>query len=139
MVVLTHTTDEKARINLPKNFANSTVLVEQVSETELRIRKARVIPEDELPFVEEAMAPLSDRDRDVFLSLLDNPPPPNEALRRLLTSGHGHRAWGIQTMVVGQISPSTLCPSPGRTFLPESRRSRIPLIPLRCKNVFGSS
>src|SRR5438105_3066079 len=89
MVVLTHTTDEKARINLPKNFANSTVLVEQVSDTELRIRKARVIPEDELPFAEEAMAPLSDRDRDVFLALLENPPPANDALRRLLTSGHG--------------------------------------------------
>ncbi len=88
MTVLTHTTDEKARINLPKNFANSTVLVEQVSDTELRIRKARVIPEDELPFVEEAMAPLSDRDRDVFLALLDSPPPPNDALQRLLRSGH---------------------------------------------------
>ena len=88
MTILTYTTDEKARIMLPKNFANSTVLIEKVSETELRIRKARVIPEDDLPFVEEAMAPLSDRDRDVFLALLDNPPPPNEALRRLLTSGH---------------------------------------------------
>jgi hypothetical protein len=86
VTVLTHTTDEKARINLPKNFANSTVLIEQVSDTELRIRKARVIPEDELPFVEEAMAPLSDRDRDIFLTLLDHPPPPNDALRRLLTS-----------------------------------------------------
>jgi hypothetical protein len=84
VTILTYTTDEKARITLPKNFANSTVLVEQVSETELRIRKARVIPEDDLPFVEEAMAPLSDRDRDVFLALLDNPPPPNDALRRLL-------------------------------------------------------
>jgi hypothetical protein len=89
MTIQTHTTDEKARINLPKNFANSTVLVEQVSDTELRIRKARVIPEDDLPFVEEAMAPLSDRDRDVFLALLDNPPPPNDALRGLLTSGNG--------------------------------------------------
>ena len=88
MVVLTQTTDEKARINLPKNFANSTVLVEQVSDTELRIRKARVIPEDELPFAEEAMAPLSDRDRDFFLALLENPPPANDALRRLLTSEH---------------------------------------------------
>ena len=87
MTILTHTTDEKARITLPKNFANSTVLVEQVSDTELRIRKARVIPEDELPFVEEAMAPLSDRDRDVFLALLDNPPPPNDALRGLLKGG----------------------------------------------------
>jgi hypothetical protein len=88
VTIRTYTTDEKARINLPKSFANSTVLVEQVSDTELRIRKARVIPEDDLPFVEEAMAPLSDRDRDVFLALLDNPPPPNDALRRLLSSGH---------------------------------------------------
>src|SRR5262249_38272183 len=86
--------DEKARITLPKNFANSTVLVEQVSDTELRIRKARVIPEDELPFVEEAMAPLSDRDRDVFLALLDNPPPPNDALRGLLTSGQSRQNKG---------------------------------------------
>ena len=88
VTILTYTTDEKARITLPKNFANSTVLVEQVSETELRIRKAGVNPEDDLPFVEEAMTPLSDRDRDAFLALLDNPPPPNDALRRLLTSGH---------------------------------------------------
>ena len=94
MTILTYTTDEKARITLPKNFANSTVLVEQVSDTELRIRKARVIPEDDLPFVEEAMAPLSDRDRDVFLALLDNPPPPNDALRRLLTAGNGHQKHG---------------------------------------------
>lgn len=94
MAILTHTTDEKARITLPKNFANTTVLVEQVSDTELRIRKARVIPEDDLPFVEEAMAPLSDRDRDVFLALLDNPPPPNDALRRLLTLEHGPQEQG---------------------------------------------
>lgn len=68
VTILTCTTDAKARITLPKHFANSTVLVEQVSETELRIRKARVIPEDDLPFIEEAAAPLSDRDRDVFLA-----------------------------------------------------------------------
>jgi uncharacterized protein DUF1778 len=89
MEIRTHMTDAKARINLPMDFANSTILVEQISNTEIRIRKARVIPEDDLPFVEEAMAPLSDRDRDVFLALLDNPPAPNDALRRLLTSGHG--------------------------------------------------
>ncbi len=94
MVILTYTTDDKARITLPRHFANSTVLVEQVSDTELRIRKARVIPEDDLPFVEEAMAPLSDRDRDVFLALLDNPPPPNDALRRLMASGHGRQNQG---------------------------------------------
>jgi hypothetical protein len=94
VTIVTHTTDEKARITLPRSFANSTVLVEQVSDTELRIRKARVIPEDDLPFVEEKMAPLSDRDRDVFLALLDNPPPPNDALRHLLTSGPGHHEQG---------------------------------------------
>jgi hypothetical protein len=94
MTILTHTTDEKARITLPRSFANSTVVVEQLSETELRIRKARVIPEDDLPFVEETMAPLSDRDREVFLTLLDNPPPPNDALRRLITSGHGSNDHG---------------------------------------------
>jgi hypothetical protein len=87
VTILTCKTDEKARITLPKTFANSTVLVEQISNTELRIRKARVIPEDELPFVQESLAPLSDRDRDVFLALLENPPPPNEALQRLLRSG----------------------------------------------------
>ncbi len=94
MTILTYTTDEKARITLPKNFANSTILVQPVSDTELRIRKARVIPEDDLPFIEEAMVPLSDRDRDVFLAILDNPPPPNEALRRLLTSGNGAQKQG---------------------------------------------
>ena len=76
------TTDQKARVSLPKSFANSTVIIEQVSETELRIRKARVIPEDEIRFYEDSAAPLSDPDRDVFLALLDNPPSPNKALRR---------------------------------------------------------
>ena len=76
------TTDQKGRISLPKAFANSTVIVEEISETEIRIRKAKVIPEDELRFQEESSAPLSDRDRDIFLSMLDNPPAPNRALRR---------------------------------------------------------
>jgi hypothetical protein len=91
MAAATRTTDEKARISLPPSFANSTVLIEQVSDTEIRIRKARVIPEDELPFLEESMTPLSDRDRDIFLALLENPPPPNEALRRLMDEGRQRR------------------------------------------------
>jgi uncharacterized protein (DUF1778 family) len=37
--------------------------------------------DDEVRFQEELpRTPLSDRDRDVFLAILDNPPPPNEAL-----------------------------------------------------------
>ena len=82
MVAETRVTDSKGRLTLPKGFANSTVIVEQVSETEVRIRKAVVVPEDEIRFYEESTAPLSDRDRDAFLALLDNPPEPGEALRR---------------------------------------------------------
>jgi hypothetical protein len=77
----TRITDAKARLVLPKSFANATVIIEQVSETELRVRRAKVVPEDELPFVEELAVPLSDRDRDRFLELLAEPPSPNAALK----------------------------------------------------------
>lgn len=83
MQTLIRTTDKKARVSLPGAFANATVIIEQVSDTELRIRKAQVVPEDEYRFSEEAVKPLSDRDRDLFVKMLDNPPAPNEALRRL--------------------------------------------------------
>jgi hypothetical protein len=76
------TTDQKARITLPKRFANATVIIEEVGDSELRIRKAKVIPEDEIQFYEESVAPLSDRDRDIFLALLENPPPANKAFRQ---------------------------------------------------------
>jgi hypothetical protein len=82
MAIETRTTDQKARVSLPKTFANSTVIIEQVSETEVRIRKAKVLPEDEIRFYEESVRPLSDRDRDIFLLLLDNPPRPNKAFQR---------------------------------------------------------
>jgi hypothetical protein len=76
----TRTTDAKARLVLPKSFANSTVLVEQISETEVRIRRAQVVAEDDLPLAEETQTPLSDRDRDHFLELLANPPAPTPSL-----------------------------------------------------------
>lgn len=82
MSVETRTTDAKARLVLPKAFANATVIVEQVSDTELRVRKARVIAEDELAFAEESAVPLSDRDRERFLALIGNPPAPTAALRK---------------------------------------------------------
>ncbi|HZU36223.1 MAG TPA: DUF1778 domain-containing protein [Gemmataceae bacterium] len=82
MTAETRTIDPKGRVILPKAFANATVIIEQISDTEIRIRKAKVIPEDELRFAEETVSPLSDRDRDLFLALLNNPPPPNAALRR---------------------------------------------------------
>jgi hypothetical protein len=78
----TRSTDAKGRVSLPKSFANATVIVEQVSDTEVRIRKAVVIPVDEVRFREETGVPLSDRDRDRFLKLLDSPPEANAALKR---------------------------------------------------------
>jgi len=78
----TRTTDAKARLVLPKAFANATVIIEQVSDTELRVRRAKVIPEDELTFAEESASPLSDRDRDRFLALIANPPAPTPALKK---------------------------------------------------------
>ncbi len=74
--------DAKARIVLPKSYANATVTIEEVSETEVRIRKAVVLPMDDVRFAEESLQPLSDRDRDTFLNLLDHPPEPNPAFRK---------------------------------------------------------
>jgi uncharacterized protein (DUF1778 family) len=84
MSLVTRSTDAKGRVSLPKAFANATVIIEQVSENELRIRKARVIAEDEIRFSEETPIVLSDRARQQFLQALDHPPKPNGALRRLM-------------------------------------------------------
>jgi hypothetical protein len=89
MLTETRTTDRKGRITLPKGFAGATVLIEQLSDTEVRIRKARVVPEDEVVFPEESPVRLSARDWKRFLELLDNPPPPNAALKKALA---GYRA-----------------------------------------------
>ena len=78
----TRTTDAKARLVLPKSFANATVIVEQLSDSELRVRRAKVVAEDDLPFEEESAIVLSDRDRDRFLELLANPPAPSPALKK---------------------------------------------------------
>lgn len=80
----TRSTDAKGRVSLPRSFANATVIIEQLSENELRIRKARVIPEDERRFSEETAVVLSDRERKRFLQVLDHPPKPNAALRKLM-------------------------------------------------------
>jgi hypothetical protein len=74
--------DSKGRITLP-GFANATVVIETLSENEYRVRKAKVIPEDELRFSEEGMSvALSDRDAQRFLRVLESPPKPNAAARR---------------------------------------------------------
>jgi hypothetical protein len=49
--------DSKGRVCLPR-FANATVIIEAVTECEYRVRRARVIPEDELRSPEEHMPKL---------------------------------------------------------------------------------
>jgi hypothetical protein len=75
-------TDKKARLILPPRFANSAVLIEEVSETEVRVRKAVILPEDEIPFTEERRQPLPDADRDFLLALLAAPPKANAELKK---------------------------------------------------------
>lgn len=79
-------TDSKARLTLPKSFANSTLLIEQVSDVEIIIRKAKVIalePGSELP-PDASPAPLSGADWELFAAALDNPPPASEALQKAM-------------------------------------------------------
>jgi Protein of unknown function (DUF1778) len=80
-------TDDKGRVTLPRGFANSTLLIEQVSDVELVIRKAKVVPLspgggelllEERPFV------LSPEDQRVFFEALMSPPNPNAELVKLM-------------------------------------------------------
>lgn len=83
MTVMTRQTDPQARVSLPKRFASSKVTIEQVSQTELRICMAEVEPA--VTFVEE-LPPrqLSVRASKRLLELLENPPPPNAALKKAM-------------------------------------------------------
>ena len=47
MAAITRNTDSKGRITLPKGFADHLVIIEQIDETEVRIKKALAIPENE--------------------------------------------------------------------------------------------
>ena len=82
MLSETRTIDAKGRLVLPKSFANATVIVDQLNETEVRVRRAKVVAEDDLPFAEHTAFPLTDRDRDRFLDLLASPPAPTAALKK---------------------------------------------------------
>jgi hypothetical protein len=88
----TRTTDAKARLVLPTSFANATVIVEQLSEIEVRVRRITGPAGQKLPLAEESATPLSNRDRDRFLKLLAHPPSPNRALKRAANRHKARRA-----------------------------------------------
>jgi hypothetical protein len=82
MKSLIRTADSKGRVALP-GFANTILLIEQVDETEYRVRKAKVIPEKELHFHEEDFpVEITQRDAVRLAAALAKPPTPNTAARR---------------------------------------------------------
>lgn len=81
MTTAVRTADSKGRVTLP-GFANATVIIEALSATEYRIRKARVIPEDEVLPEDRMPIVLSERDAKKVLDMIENPPKPNAALRK---------------------------------------------------------
>ncbi len=92
MPTVTRTTaDAEGRVTLPKGFVNAALVIEEVSDTELRIRHAA--PQGgEVVFAEEAPPrPLSDVERDRFLDLLENPPPPTQAFVDAVARHKGRR------------------------------------------------
>ena len=46
--MVSRTTDSKGRVTLGEKFANRTVIVEEVDDTEVRVTLARIVPEREL-------------------------------------------------------------------------------------------
>ena len=80
----TQTADAQARITLPAEFADATVIVEVLSPSEVRIRKADDDSDVLSNFAESTITVLSDRDRDRFLELIGSPPAANPALRRAM-------------------------------------------------------
>lgn len=46
--MITKTADSKGRLTLGERFANRTVIVEEIDDTEVRITLARVVPEREI-------------------------------------------------------------------------------------------
>jgi hypothetical protein len=47
-IMSTKSTDSKGRLTLGERFANRTVIVEEINETEVRVSLARVVPEREM-------------------------------------------------------------------------------------------
>jgi hypothetical protein len=82
MSQIIQTADAQGRVILP-GFANATLLIEKVSDCEYRVRKAKVVPEDELRFHEaDSQLQLSAQDAARVADALENPPAPNSAARR---------------------------------------------------------
>jgi Protein of unknown function (DUF1778) len=107
MAIETRSTDPKGRVSLTKAFANARVMIEQVSENELPIRKVRVILEDEHVLSGEAPIALSNSQRERFVRALDEPPKPNAAFFAASDEGEGRAAWLIANRAIANRACKT--------------------------------
>jgi uncharacterized protein (DUF1778 family) len=76
-------TDQDARVCLPSSFANCTLLLELLNESEIVLRKMNAITLDK-PHAEPIQIKLSDAGWQKFIEVLDAQPAPNEALKELM-------------------------------------------------------
>jgi hypothetical protein len=67
---------------LPAEFANAAVRVERVGPDELVLRRAEAAYDPNWPTIEPMVLSAADWER--FWDVVDNPPPPTEALRKLM-------------------------------------------------------
>jgi uncharacterized protein DUF1778 len=82
--------DSKGRVALP-GFANAILIIEKIDDTEYRIRRAKVIAEKDLHFLEEDFPlQLSARDAASVAEAMENPPAPNQAARRAAKRARKH-------------------------------------------------
>lgn len=75
-------TDGKARLTLPRAFANATLLLEVRGDNEIVIRKAKVVPLGDADLQPERIT-LSEKGWAAFVAAIENPPKPNAELKKL--------------------------------------------------------
>jgi hypothetical protein len=75
-------TDSKARLTLPRGFANATLLLEVRGDNEIVIRKAKVVPIGDMELQPERIT-LSEKGWAAFVEAIENPPKPNSELKKL--------------------------------------------------------
>jgi hypothetical protein len=84
------TADSKGRVALP-GFANAMLIIEKIDDTEYRVRRAKVVAEKDLHFLEEDFPlKLSARDAASVAEAMENPPAPNHAARRAARRARKH-------------------------------------------------
>jgi hypothetical protein len=78
------TADAQARVTLPVEFAETMVVVELLSPSEVRVRKVGEASDELSTLPENLVTMRTDRDRDRFLELIESQPIANAALREAM-------------------------------------------------------